>query len=350
MKQIFIGAAVNYAASKLSATVNTALTPDTLAVGAMGVYGIKPDGYTYLITSTASGTGLVTAASFTGGGLTFTNGTGTSPNITGTVVAGAATGMNRFFIAVGTNTGCFITDQCSYKDVVQISNAEYTAPVKQVMTITPTMPASTTKYDEYTLNFVKRNNIDNAQVTYTVQGIYASATALVTAFKTKINLDNKFVATGSTTLILTNNNFGDYFLGAIAGTSLLITDLVYTTQPTYGIGYGPNVYKEEKKLSTERGNLNTADWVFANGSLKSPVFYAGVGATYDMFYLHFKVQLSDKTLFDQSLREDRFLEVAFPTGNYSAGANEYDFKAIMDTLFNTNFNIIPETGNLVLTS
>lgn len=54
---------INYAASIGSATKNTALTPDMLADGALGIYGISPTTNKHvLITDASTGTGLLQAA------------------------------------------------------------------------------------------------------------------------------------------------------------------------------------------------------------------------------------------------------------------------------------------------
>lgn len=68
MKKILVakGVSVNYGASKSSSTLETALTPDALADGAIGIYGQKlSDGKWYLLSrATASTTGIVLYSEF----------------------------------------------------------------------------------------------------------------------------------------------------------------------------------------------------------------------------------------------------------------------------------------------
>lgn len=72
MKQVFIGKAIKYAASKTSATFETATTPDLLADGAIGVYGLCNDGKTRLISNvTASSSTIALLANFTANGATY---------------------------------------------------------------------------------------------------------------------------------------------------------------------------------------------------------------------------------------------------------------------------------------
>jgi hypothetical protein len=96
MKQILIGKNVNYAASKASATADTATSPELLRDGAIGFYLESTNA---LIP--AAGTGLSTA--------------------------------KKFFIAQGTATGCIVTPILDKRSTFkQVFNEDYTAPVRQV--------------------------------------------------------------------------------------------------------------------------------------------------------------------------------------------------------------------------
>lgn len=82
---------VNYASSKTSATVNTALNPYDLAVGAIGLYGIHRSGSTnldklVLITDGGSeAAGTVSAASFTGTSFQIAIGKSTGADLSGDI-------------------------------------------------------------------------------------------------------------------------------------------------------------------------------------------------------------------------------------------------------------------------
>lgn len=95
MKQILIGKNVNYAASKASATADTATSPELLRDGAIGFY-----------------------------------------TETGTLIPAAGTGMStatKFFIAQGTATGCITTPILDKRSTLKTKyNKDYTAPVRQI--------------------------------------------------------------------------------------------------------------------------------------------------------------------------------------------------------------------------
>lgn len=98
MKQILITKNVNYAASKASATADTATSPELLQDGAIGFY-----------------------------------------LETGTLIPAAGTGMStatKFFIAQGTATGCITTPILDKRSTLKTKfNKDYTAPVRQVSSI-----------------------------------------------------------------------------------------------------------------------------------------------------------------------------------------------------------------------
>ena len=80
MNKILVFKDVNYGASKTSATKNTALTPDQLADGALGIYGIDPTlsaGQLSLIVDGSTVANNIAVASYKGGKLYFYQGTST---------------------------------------------------------------------------------------------------------------------------------------------------------------------------------------------------------------------------------------------------------------------------------
>jgi hypothetical protein len=76
MRQIFVLKDVNYGSNKNDTAVNTALTPDDLADGAIGIYGIDPvTKALVLITDAAGGAGTVQASAYKGKDLYIYQGT-----------------------------------------------------------------------------------------------------------------------------------------------------------------------------------------------------------------------------------------------------------------------------------
>lgn len=110
MKKILITKDVNYGASKGSATANTAVTPDMLAVGALGIYGIDP----------ASANNPNTLALITDGG----------SDAAGKVPAASYKGT-QLMLYVGTANGP-VRVLPMQKDKLHITSSKYTAPVKGV--------------------------------------------------------------------------------------------------------------------------------------------------------------------------------------------------------------------------
>ncbi len=95
----FLVSNVNYAASKTSATANTATSPDLLAAGAIGIY--------YMDAATGKLT-LLTAA------------------VTGNI------SNTRVVFAQGTASGNYVTRAVVTKEAISAYRAEYAAPVKEV--------------------------------------------------------------------------------------------------------------------------------------------------------------------------------------------------------------------------
>ena len=166
-------------------TANYAVFPDSLADGAIGIYARdKSDERTKLVVpqGTSVDSGL---ANFI------------------ITVDDADLDATSIYIAQGTTDGAIVSDKLSTSDVEKFIGSEYAAETKMVKTITPTMPSTTTVYDEYIVKVHDILDPNKEVVSYVVQGKYANATAAVTAMKARINADPnaKVVASGTSTLL-----------------------------------------------------------------------------------------------------------------------------------------------------
>lgn len=174
MKHILIGKNVNYAASKASATADTATSPELLRDGAIGFY--LEDGT--LIP--AAGTGMSTAT--------------------------------KFFVAQGTATGCLVSATMDKRSTLKSKvTQDYTAPVKQVTYIgfntstgdlaTPTIAEN----DEATIKII--NTTGGRQVfpkqTYSTV-LEASATDYDVAFGLVSRIQSTPFATGTSDFVVAN--------------------------------------------------------------------------------------------------------------------------------------------------
>lgn len=111
MKHLLVAKDVNYAASKTSATTETALSPETLANGAIGIYGIDD-----------------TAANDNAGRLTLIT---VNTTAAGKIADSAYKGKS-LYLAVGTADGCFISNPVQVDNISSVRGKAYVAPVKQV--------------------------------------------------------------------------------------------------------------------------------------------------------------------------------------------------------------------------
>lgn len=111
MKQILIGKAVNYAASKTSATAESATNPDLLAEGAIGIYGIDNTagndnaGKLVLITLATNAAGKVADSDYKG---------------------------DMIYLAQGTREGSFLSNGIQVGGIKSIVGKVYAAAVLQV--------------------------------------------------------------------------------------------------------------------------------------------------------------------------------------------------------------------------
>lgn len=149
-RQIYVYKDLNYAASKTSTTVNTALNPADLRDGAIGVYGIHTAGSTnlnklVLITDGGSeSAGIVPAASFVG---------------------------KEIFIAMGKSKGNDISVAIAKPSGLERSHGSvYVAPVLGVLRIGYNgtagtglnTPATINKGDDFTISLYNRNYVVSA--------------------------------------------------------------------------------------------------------------------------------------------------------------------------------------------
>lgn len=114
MKQLLVAKDVNYAASKSSATTETATNPDLLADGAIGIYGIDENagnsnaGKLVLITLSTDAAGKVQDSAFDG---------------------------KWIVVAQGTADGSIVSNPINVADLVSVNGKGYAAAVRQVVHI-----------------------------------------------------------------------------------------------------------------------------------------------------------------------------------------------------------------------
>jgi hypothetical protein len=143
-RKVFVAKAVNYGASKASATQNTAVNPADLADGAIGVYGIHKAGATNLnrlvliIDGGSEAAGVVPASTFVG---------------------------DEIFVALGTLRGAQQSNPIQFKaGLKRVSGAAYSAPVRGVHNIgwngtsgALNLPATINRGDEFGISVTDRN-------------------------------------------------------------------------------------------------------------------------------------------------------------------------------------------------
>ena len=158
-----------YGASKTSATVNTATSPEMLAEGAIGIYYIKK--------STGAPTLLLSTA------------TDLSTAITDTELPAAKI---KFMYAIGTATSCEITAEIPSEDILALIGKEFAAGVKQSwyigyngVTGDFNTPATINNYDEAGVEIFAR------RVGTNVQDDFAIYNASLASGDTKFNIASK---------------------------------------------------------------------------------------------------------------------------------------------------------------
>lgn len=182
MKNLLVAGAVKYAANS-TGTTETALNPMDLMEGALGFYGLHLDTERLITQSAATAAGRVIASAFANKQIRLAVGKPGSPD---TSLSIDVSGIKKI-------TGAIYTGNYAF--------------AKSTLTITPASTPNTK--NEYNLRIGYRD-ISTQQYereTYSVQGSFANATALVTALKAEIDADanSLFGATlAGATLVLTS--------------------------------------------------------------------------------------------------------------------------------------------------
>ena len=104
---LLIGKSVKYAASKASATTETATSPDLLRQGAVGIYYKASDGLLTLVTAANSLANLVSGADTTADNISYT-------------------------FAVGSDTSAYVTKEITPADVKRFFAKEYAVASRQI--------------------------------------------------------------------------------------------------------------------------------------------------------------------------------------------------------------------------
>lgn len=224
-RKVFIFKDVNYGASKSSATLNTATSPELLAEGALGIYGIDPlsannAGKLALITDGGSdAAGLVPVASFKG---------------------------KEIFIAMGTANGVQISGRIDVSGIQAIESAGYAAATLGVTTITLDWPGTVLKGDLVSIGITNKsgeiyaNRQPFEKERYSVEvaagsSAYAAAVGIVNAVA-RVDAANRLIAVpkvGTTTSGSAAANSAT--LSAVNGATTM------TASAAHGIGVGDYV-------------------------------------------------------------------------------------------------------------
>lgn len=253
MKQIIIGKNVNYAASKASATADTATSAELLRDGAIGFY--LDTG----VLIPAAGTGLSTA--------------------------------KKFYIAQGTVNGCITTPLLDKRSNLKLTfTKNYTAPVRQIAAVgfngtsgTLGLPATILKNDEAYIKIIETTVGRNVFPKQTYTAILAASAPI---YDVAAGLANNFNSTnfsGSST---------EFILAEVLTASTLTNFVMTGTTPTI-------TFTNQSKVGVLGGTTPTIDAVVGdyikfhpttqvtdvNGSVyKVAAISAGVSITLDRLY------------------------------------------------------------------
>lgn len=339
LNQLFIGKSVKYASSKGNSTKETALTPDTLREGAIGVYGIPLSDAT-----TPANSGKLTLI--------------VGPNASeGTGKIEDANYDNSFiYIASGTPDGYVISDEIPLSDVDKFHGEEYKADTAQVTHIgnvgsgskSLELPGTIADSDEALIS-IQFKTVDNPTYTFDINVESGdSASDIADKFVTVINDgQGRQVSTVTAAKVQNSGNYGiqltgddpDYPFEVSIDGIIKSAPITYTTNASQGSGDTDHIQRLEKRSQENNGFHNTADPYF-----RRPDSLVDTGENYDLYTIIAHPEFTSGKQ-DHGFTDTRVYMVAFPDGdNDATGENEGDFDSIMKELLSLEL-----TGDLVTT-
>lgn len=242
-RKVFVYKDVNYGASKTSATQSTALTPDQLADGSVGIYGIHEAGSTnvnkmVLITDGGSeAAGSVPMATFVG---------------------------KEVIIAMGTSAGVQLSNPIQLQPVGlrRAYGSKYVAPVRGVLRIgyngtaatSLNLPATILRGDDFDISLFNRNyfvaggrepgqKVDLSVATTLSQTAYS----ILSAWIAKVNLRTDNVLIDKTLIKILHNGTGAVFatsatVAAVNGATTLTTSAAHGVTAGDLVSLGGDLY------------------------------------------------------------------------------------------------------------
>lgn len=231
-RQVLVAKDVNYGASKSNAAANTALNPEDLAAGALGIYGIGSSSsannagkLALIVDGGADAAGKIPAASFDG---------------------------DHFFIAVGKADGSINSNSYDLQSFRYIKGAAYSAPQKGVRVVgydgsagLLNYPETVNKGDEAMLTVISRGEGAGNQV-FDRQTISYSASAGESAYSVLKGLISNIEARQATgglkisTPSIVSNGSGTAFTTA-ATVAVVKGETSFTTSAAHGVDVGDYV-------------------------------------------------------------------------------------------------------------
>lgn len=339
-KLIIAKSGVAYAGTiAVPGTAEAAVTPDLLAAGSFGLYGMHryTDGYERfaLITHTAAtaqaaGSYKVKDTDYNGRSVQFYLGTQA---------------------AVYRNPNSLPTSQPKQSSPIQLKGIRrltgnpYLAAALQGLTITfPALPAAPTVYDEYMLKVTRVPNTRSVfSWSFDVTGIFANLAALATAFVAQINARPNLpftAAVSGSTVVITAIEYGEALTIAADG---LLYPVAVAQSTALELGYGNfyQVYKKESDTLGEQGWLDQIDRrMVPINRLADPA------AKYDTYIIDFVNALDLKDETDDMFSNQEQLAVYVPQG--SAQATELE--AIFNVFSSRGLlSIAPDFNNTAAT-
>lgn len=219
-----------------------------------------------------------------------------------------------FYIAAYSTAGPRITNPI--QKIVNLQNNAYSAPVKQVVTISGAALASpATKFDEYGVKVIDVSDGQSPsenRITYSAIGTFADVAGLVDRLVAIINgnANSIVVASRSTNdLVLTAKNFDNRFRVAVQS-NLELATVTYTTAWNPGIGYGPRLLAIEKDFLAYEGALNRID-----ARYPQPPYQINPASTYDVMVVDWIYSANQKTPVDSRYNRNLNVVLAMVAGS-----------------------------------